>query len=94
MSEAKPQSWIGRSIGAVLAGMVVGIAMTLGTDEVLHITGIFPPWGASMAGTKERSCLQRSIAQSTAWRPATLPRASRPTALCGTPSWAVLLALL
>ncbi len=50
MSEAKPQSWIGRSIGAVLAGMVLGIAITLGTDEVLHIIGIFPPWGASMAG--------------------------------------------
>ena len=50
MSEAKPQSRIGRSIGAVLAGMVLGIAITLGTDEVLHIIGIFPPWGASMAG--------------------------------------------
>ena len=50
MSEAKPQSRIGRSIGAVVVGMVVGIATTLGTDEVLHIIGIFPPWGASMAG--------------------------------------------
>jgi hypothetical protein len=39
-----------RSIGAVLAGMVVGIALTLGTDELLHIAGVFPPWGASMVG--------------------------------------------
>jgi hypothetical protein len=39
-----------RSIGAVLAGIVVGIAITLGTDEVLHLAGVFPPWGQSMAG--------------------------------------------
>jgi hypothetical protein len=34
-----------RSVGAVLAGMIVGIALTLGLDELLHITGVFPPWG-------------------------------------------------
>jgi hypothetical protein len=28
----------------------VGIAITLATDEVLHIVGVFPPWGASMVG--------------------------------------------
>ena len=39
-----------RSIGAVLAGMVVGIAITLGTDQLLHIAGVFPPWGQSMVG--------------------------------------------
>jgi hypothetical protein len=41
---------IGRSIGAVLAGMVVGIVLSLGTDVVLHKAHVFPPWGASMAG--------------------------------------------
>jgi peptidoglycan/LPS O-acetylase OafA/YrhL len=30
--------------------MVVGIAPTLATDELLHIIGIFPPWGQSMVG--------------------------------------------
>jgi len=50
MSDAKPPRRIGRSIAAVLAGMIVGIAITLGTDEVLHIIGVFPPWGASMVG--------------------------------------------
>jgi hypothetical protein len=30
--------------------MVVGIALTLGTDEILHIAGVFPPWGQSMVG--------------------------------------------
>jgi hypothetical protein len=39
-----------RSIGAVLAGMVVGIALTLVTDEILHIASVFPPWGQSMVG--------------------------------------------
>src|SRR3989440_3843062 len=41
---------IGRSIIAVLVGMVVGIAITLSADEILHIVGVFPPWGASMVG--------------------------------------------
>ena len=39
-----------RSVGAVLAGMLVGIVLTLGTDELLHIAGVFPPWGQSMVG--------------------------------------------
>jgi hypothetical protein len=33
-----------KSVGAVLAGIVVGIVLTLATDEVLHIVGVFPPW--------------------------------------------------
>jgi hypothetical protein len=41
---------IGRSIGAVLAGMVAGIVLTIGTDIVLHAAGVFPPWGQSMVG--------------------------------------------
>ncbi len=50
MSETNPPRRIGRSIGAVLAGMVVGIILTLATDIVLHAIHVFPPWGASMAG--------------------------------------------
>lgn len=34
-----------RSIGAVLAGIVAGIALTLATDVLLHAIGFFPPWG-------------------------------------------------
>jgi hypothetical protein len=30
--------------------MVVAIALTLATDELLHRIGVFPPWGASMVG--------------------------------------------
>ena len=37
MSETYPPRRVIRSVGAVLAGMIVGIALTLGTDELLHI---------------------------------------------------------
>ncbi len=50
MSEMHRPRRTGRSIGAVLAGMVVGIVLSLGTDVVLHAIGVFPPWGQSMAG--------------------------------------------
>jgi len=45
ITETHPRRRIGRSIGAVLAGMVAGIVFTLVTDIVLHKVGVFPPWG-------------------------------------------------
>jgi|SRR5215831_17529122 len=39
----------GRSILAVLAGIVVGAALSIGTDIVLHAAGVFPPLGQPMA---------------------------------------------
>jgi hypothetical protein len=50
MVETHPPRRILRSIGALLAGMLVGIVFTIGTDIVLHATGVFPPWGQSMVG--------------------------------------------
>ena len=50
MSETQSPRRIGRSIGAILAGVVVGIVLSLGTDIVLHVIGVFPPWGQSMVG--------------------------------------------
>jgi hypothetical protein len=50
MSETNPPRRIGRSITAVLVGMIVGIVATIVTDIVLHQIGVFPPWGASMVG--------------------------------------------
>jgi len=45
-----PPRRIGRSIGALLAGMFAGVILSLGTDVVLHAMGVFPPWGQSMVG--------------------------------------------
>jgi hypothetical protein len=45
MAETNQPRTTFRSIGAVLAGMIVGIALTLGTDVVLHKIGFYPPWG-------------------------------------------------
>jgi hypothetical protein len=34
-----------KSIGAVLAGMLAGVILTIVTDIVLHAIGVFAPWG-------------------------------------------------
>jgi hypothetical protein len=38
-----------RSVGAVLAGLVVVFVLSLGTDVLLHATGIYPPWFKPMS---------------------------------------------
>jgi len=38
-----------RRIGAVLAGLLAVIVLSLGTDVVLHAARVFPPWGQPMA---------------------------------------------
>ena len=42
-------SRIGRSIGAIFAGLVLIFVLSLVTDVVMHATGIFPPWMQPMA---------------------------------------------
>jgi hypothetical protein len=39
-----------RRIGAVLAGLLVIVILSVGTDQVMHATGIFPPFGQAMGG--------------------------------------------
>ena len=39
----------GRSIGAVVAGFGATALLSVGTDAVMHATGVFPPWGEPMA---------------------------------------------
>ena len=46
MSETKPPRHIGRSIGALFAGFLLGAGLSLGTDEIL--AAIYPPWGQTM----------------------------------------------
>ena len=50
MSEAQPPRRILRSIGAVFAGVVAVFILSLGTDVVMHATGIYPPWFQPMTG--------------------------------------------
>src|SRR2546429_8164927 len=38
-----------RSIGAVVAGLIVVIVLSLGTDALLHATKIYPAWKERMA---------------------------------------------
>ncbi len=39
-----------RSAGAVVAGFVAIVVLSLGTDQVLHGLKVYPPWGQPMAG--------------------------------------------
>ena len=48
MSETQRPPSLGRSIGAVLAGIVADIVLSLGTDVVLHLAGVFPALGQPM----------------------------------------------
>ena len=38
-----------RSIAAVLAGFIAVVIAHLGTDAIMHATGVFPPWGQPMS---------------------------------------------
>ncbi|MBZ5530164.1 MAG: hypothetical protein LAO20_01915 [Acidobacteriia bacterium] len=44
----RPSS-VGRSIVAVLAGIIVTVVLSIGTDKVMHAAGIFPQLGQSMS---------------------------------------------
>ena len=39
-----------RSTGAVLAGFLAVFVLSLGTDQVLHMLHVYPPWGQQMSG--------------------------------------------
>ena len=40
-----------RSIAAVLLGFLAVVALSIGTDEVLHLLEVYPPWGQPMYET-------------------------------------------
>jgi len=44
MNGSRPQRRLGRSIVAVLTGIVAAIVVTLATDFVLHAIKLYPPW--------------------------------------------------
>jgi hypothetical protein len=45
---ASPPSRWGRSTGAVAAGFLTVVALSLGTDQVLHLLQVYPPWDQPM----------------------------------------------
>ena len=47
MSATSKTKW--RSVGAVAAGFVAVAIVSLGTDIVMHATGVYPPWGQRMS---------------------------------------------
>jgi len=49
LTETHTPRRIGRSIGALLAGFVAVVVLSLGTDFALHATGIFPALGQRMS---------------------------------------------
>jgi hypothetical protein len=46
-TSAQPRR-LGRSIAAILAGLVVIFVLSLGTDQILHVLRVYPPWGQPM----------------------------------------------
>jgi hypothetical protein len=43
-----PRRHVARSIAAVAVGLVVVFVLSLGTDQLLHMLRIYPPWGEPM----------------------------------------------
>lgn len=39
---------LGRSIFAIGAGLLINFVVGLGLDQLLHILGVYPPWGMPM----------------------------------------------
>ena len=48
MEETLPRRW-GRSAVALVTGLLVGVILSLGTDQILHVLKIYPPWGQTMS---------------------------------------------
>lgn len=46
-----PPRRLGRSVGAVFLGFITVFVLSLGTDQVLHVLKVYPPWGQPMFDT-------------------------------------------
>lgn len=47
-ADTNPPRRLGRTTIAVLTGFVVIVALSIGVDQVLHVLGVYPPWGQPM----------------------------------------------
>jgi surface polysaccharide O-acyltransferase-like enzyme len=43
-ANGKRPRYLLRSIGAIVAGLLVIVVLSVGTDVILHATGVYPPW--------------------------------------------------
>jgi hypothetical protein len=48
ISTNNPPRRIGRSVVSVFLGFLTVVLLSLGTDQVLHVLNVYPPWGQSM----------------------------------------------
>lgn len=39
---------LGRSVAAIFLGFLAVVVLSLGTDQVLHVLNVYPPWGQAM----------------------------------------------
>jgi hypothetical protein len=46
-TETRPSKW--RSVWAVVAGLIVIVVLSMGMDAIMHVTGVFPPYGQAMS---------------------------------------------
>jgi hypothetical protein len=51
-NEPKGFSRILRSVGVVLLGLIASVVLSLGTDVLMHSTGIYPPWAQPMSDSQ------------------------------------------
>lgn len=49
MSKQPRTSNLPRSMVAIIVGFVIVVIAPLGTDAIMHATGVFPPWGQPMS---------------------------------------------
>lgn len=43
-----PPRRLGRSFAAIFLGFLTVVVLSLGTDQVLHVLNVYPPWGQPM----------------------------------------------
>jgi len=60
-TKAKRFSRILRSIGAVLSGLIATVLLSLGTDFLMHATGVYPAWYQPMDDSFALATAYRSV---------------------------------
>lgn len=48
LTQVPTKSTLGRSVWAVAAAFIAVFVLSLGTDQILHVLGVYPPWGQPM----------------------------------------------